>query len=165
MEKPAVSSVPSMVPGHTDQQLRMETAQPPWLLVMLVRLNGLMLMLALGPIVMPSQWMQGIHAWLGLGTFPDVPITFYLARSISAIYALHGLTFLLISFDLPRYHPLLRLLLIANAIFAVVILGIDCATRMPWWWTAAEGPPIFVYACTSLLLLNRWQRSLKIGFR
>jgi predicted translation initiation factor SUI1 len=42
--------------------------------------------------------------------------------------------------DLERYRPLLRFLGLAFALMSVVLLGVDLAAGMPWWWSASEGP-------------------------
>ena len=57
-----------------------------WLLWIL----GVMMLTALFAVVMPTDWMAATHAWLGLGTFPEAPITEYMARSLSMMYGLHG---------------------------------------------------------------------------
>ncbi len=125
------------------------------LLTWLVRCNGLVLLLALGPIVMPAELMRSIHERLGLGPFPDVPISYYLARSLSATYALHGALTFAMSFDVERYRPLLKILVVSNALFGAVMFGIDLAVGMPWFWTALEGPPIVAYATAIGVVMRR----------
>jgi hypothetical protein len=61
------------------------------ILVWLLRVTGVIMLTALGAVVMPFGWMNSIHQQLGLGALPNVPIVGYLTRSISALYALHGL--------------------------------------------------------------------------
>jgi hypothetical protein len=65
----------------------------------------------------------------------------YLARSASALYALCGGLFLVLASDLDRYRPVVRFLGVAFTLLAPVFLFIDLAAGLPWWWTAAEGPP------------------------
>jgi hypothetical protein len=64
----------------------------------------------------------------------------YLARSLSAFYTLVGALCLVMASDLERYRPLVRFLGLAFALMSVVLLGVDLAAGMPWWWTASEGP-------------------------
>jgi hypothetical protein len=45
---------------------------------------------ALVPVVMPWSWMAATHRWLGLGETPSGRMVEYLARSLSAFYALVG---------------------------------------------------------------------------
>ena len=110
-------------------------------LVILFRyLLGMGSLFALVPVVMPWSWMAATHRWLGLGEMPTGPIVEYLARSLSAFYAVMGALCLVVAADLERYRPLVRLLGTAFALMSVVLLGVDLAAGLPWWWSASEGP-------------------------
>src|SRR5260370_29533176 len=72
-------------------------------LVILFRyLLGIGSLFALVPVVMPWSWMAATHRWLGLGEMPTGPIVEYLARSLSAFYALVGALCLVMASDLDR---------------------------------------------------------------
>ena len=77
-------------------------------LVLLLRFLGVGSLLALVPVFMPFAWMAATHRWLGLGEMPAAPVVEYLARSVSAFYALVGALCLLVAADLDRYRPLVR---------------------------------------------------------
>jgi len=100
---------------------------------------------ALVAVVMPSSWMAATHRWLGLGEMPTAPVVEYLARSLSAFYAVTGALCLVLATDLERYRPLVRFLGVAFALMSVALLGVDLPAGMPWWWTAFEGPPGIVF--------------------
>jgi hypothetical protein len=85
--------------------------------------------------------MAATHRWLGLGEMPTAPVVEYLARSLSAFYALLGALLLVMASDPERYRPLLRFLAGAIVLMSVVFTGIDLSAEMPWWWTTFEGPP------------------------
>jgi hypothetical protein len=51
-----------------------------------------------------------------------------------------GALCLVLAADLERYRPLVRFLGVAFALMSLVLLGVDLAVGMPWWWTALEGP-------------------------
>ncbi|MGO8746577.1 MAG: hypothetical protein ACLQNE_11360 [Thermoguttaceae bacterium] len=59
-------------------------------LVLLLRLDAILLLMAMIPSMMPFEWMKEIHRCLGLGELPDGPIMGYLTRSLSVMYAMHG---------------------------------------------------------------------------
>ena len=59
-------------------------------LVILLRFVGVGSLSALVAVVMPSTWMAATHRWLGLGEMPTGPVVEYLARSLSAFYAVMG---------------------------------------------------------------------------
>ena len=110
-------------------------------LVFLLRyLGGIPGLLALVPVFMPFSWMVATHRWLGLGEMPTAPVVEYLARSVSAFYALLGALCLVMASDLERYRPLVRFFGVCLALLGIVFTGVDLAAGMPWWWTALEGP-------------------------
>ena len=118
----------------------------------LLRLNGIVLALAFVPLFFPVQWMSNIHAWIGLGVFPDQPITVYLARSLSAFYFLHGLLGLYLAQTLEKNWHWIPIMAGAHLFLAIVFFLTDIAAQMPWWWTWFEGPPIAGY-CIGLFVL------------
>jgi hypothetical protein len=107
----------------------------------LLRFFGISGLFALVAVVMPISWMTGLHRWLGLGEMPTAPVVEYLARSLSAFYALFGAVCLVLASDLERYRPLVRFLGMAFVLLGVIFTGVDLVAGMPWWWSAIEGPP------------------------
>ena len=121
------------------------------LVILLRYLFGIPGLFALVPVVMPFSWMAATHRWLGLGEMPTGPVVEYLARSLSAFYAVMGALCLVVAADLERYRPLVRFLGVAFALMSVAFLGVDLAAGMPWWWSASEGPGGVV--CGTLLFV------------
>jgi len=119
-------------------------------LIWLLRGFAVVLLTALIPVVMPYEWMNAIHRWLGMGELPQAPIVGYLTRSCSALYAFHGAIVGFLSFDIRRYLPVIRCLLWLAVAFGFVLFGIDVAVGMPIYWIIGEGP--FVVAMTAALL-------------
>jgi hypothetical protein len=128
------------------------------ILVLILRVGGGLTCLAVFAIFLPTTWMAVIHRWLGLGEFPDTPIIQYLARSISALYALCGGLTILASLNVHRFGPVITYLAIASMLFGVVMIGVDMMAAMPTSWTAGEGPPILALGLVILLLNRRVQR-------
>ena len=121
-------------------------------LVLLLRIVGVPALFALVAVVMPVSWMAATHGWLGLGAMPTGPVVVYLARSLSAFYALIGALCLVVAADLERYRPLVRFLGVAFALMSLVLLGVDLAAGMPWWWSASEGPGGVVFGVLMFFL-------------
>src|SRR5215831_16593360 len=119
---------------------------------LLLRLMGVPALFALVAVVMPVSWMAATHRWLGLGEMPTGPVVEYLARSLSAFYAVMGSLCLVLATDLERYRPLVRFLGVAFALMSLVLLGVDLAAEMPWWWSASEGPGGVVFGALLFLL-------------
>ena len=125
-----------------------------FLITFLLRIGGFVLLLATLAIFLPVRTMAGIHEWLGVGEFPDGPITVYLARSTSALYAMHGAMMLLVSTDIAKYFRFVPLLGWLHAIFGVVILMTGLNAPLPWYWVLVEGPPVIAVGVL-LLILSR----------
>jgi mannose-6-phosphate isomerase-like protein (cupin superfamily) len=109
-------------------------------LVILLWLLGVTGLLALIAVFMPMSWMAATHCALGMGEMPTASVVEYLARSVSAFYAVFGALCLVLAADLDRYRPVVRFLGVAFALMSVVLFGVDLAAGMPLWWSAAEGP-------------------------
>ena len=115
------------------------------LLIYLLRACGLIDLLALGMALIPSSWIIIAHGHLGMGRFPEESIALYLARSSSLMYAVHGILLIFVSFDIDRYLPLIRLLAWVALVHGTILIGIDCYSGMPWWWTCIEGPLLIAW--------------------
>ena len=126
--------------------------KPDRVLVILLRILGVGALFALVAVFMPFSWMAATHRWLGLGEMPTGPVVEYLARSLSAFYAIMGALCLVLATDLERYRPLVRFLGLAFALTSLVLLGVDLAAGMPWWWSASEGPGGVVFGALLFVL-------------
>ena len=127
-------------------------------LALVLRGLGLVDLLALVAVLAPERWIDLAHHWAGLGALPREPIVGYLARSSSALYALHGAMVVFISFDVSRYERLIRFLAWAAVLHGAVILGIDVAQQMPAFWQYGEGPG---FAATGLVVLGLQRSQLR----
>ena len=125
------------------------------ILVWLLRLLGVVMVTALGAVVMPFEWMNVIHRQMGMGDLPQVPIVGYLTRSISALYAIHGVLLIFLAGDVRRYLPVVRFLAVAGAVFGALMIGIDYFVGLPVAWTVQEGPSVVVFGAVILWLTGR----------
>jgi hypothetical protein len=129
------------------------------LLKWLLRIIGGVELCAIPFIFFPVSWMADVHdRVLGLGPLPGAPITEYLTRSLSALYALHGAVVFRLSFDVPRFRPLVPFLGGLHVLLGLVILGIDLSAGLPWWWVLGEGPGIIVGGLLVLVLSTQGER-------
>ena len=125
------------------------TPHERWL-VYLLRFGGVLLGSAFFAMFLPDGWMASIHRWLGLGEYPDAPLTSYLARSLSAFYAFHGGLLLALSTDVRRFRPVLLFVAWATVGLGLALTLIDFHAAMPSWWAFTEGPWV---ALTGALLI------------
>jgi len=124
-------------------------------LKLILRVIGTTSLAALIFVAAPRSWMREIHAWAGLGTMPDTPIVWYLARSTSFFYALVGGLFWVVSFDLPRYRPVVVYLSTAVILLGVALLVMDWWEGLPREWALWEGPFTIATGLVMLVLSRR----------
>jgi hypothetical protein len=116
-----------------------------------LRLLGCIDALAFLAVLMPEAWMAAVHEGLQMGEIPRAPLMGYMTRSASLLYALHGAMIVFVSFDIPRYRPLIRFLAWAAVIHGLLLITIDIVEGMPLWWTMLEGP---VYCLMGLIAVR-----------
>ena len=122
------------------------------MLILVLRIIGTTSCLALLAVVMPYEWMNAIHVWLGMGVLPQEPIVGYLARTLSAFYALYGALLWYLSFYTITYRPVIRALGFLTTGFGVILLGVDWSEGLPWFWKWFEGPFAIAYGILILIL-------------
>jgi hypothetical protein len=130
-------------------------------LVVLLRVAAVLVMTAVVAVVMPFEWMAAIHRALELGELPEGPIVGYLTRSASALYALHGVLVLYVSFDVRRYLPLVKCLAVLSLVFGAVMLPLDYLVGLPIQWVLCEGPFIIALGAVLLWLAVRTDREIR----
>lgn len=110
-------------------------------------------MLAIVAVFMPLSWMASVHEFLGLRKMPEGPIVEYLARSLSALYALLGCWIFYLSGRVPTQLGFVRLFGVLFTIFGMVLWWIGVKSAMPITWVLLEGPPAIllglwiIYCC------------------
>ena len=130
-------------------------------LVLLLRLDGIIMLSALFPSMMPLAWMQAIHRCLGMGALQDAPIVGYLTRSLSVMYAMHGAVLLFLSLNVRRHLPVVKFVAILTILFGLGMLVLDVVVGMPPFWIACEGPALFLLYCVVLWLTDHVQDGRK----
>jgi hypothetical protein len=124
-------------------------------LKILLRINGFVTLLAVFPVFMPRDWMHEIHTRLNLGQVPITPIFEYMARTLSALYAIHGGLCFVLSSDVRRFGPVITYTAAAQLLFALLVLWIDYKVRLPRLWTAVEAPAVLLMGGLILYLRLR----------
>lgn len=126
------------------------------LLVWMLRIIGGVELCAIPFVFFPWSWMNAIHnQGLGLGELPNAPIVDYMARSLSALYAVHGALVVRLSWDVVRFRPLIQFLGGLHILLGLVILGIDVSAGWPLWWILGEGPGIALGGGLIVLLAQK----------
>jgi len=110
----------------------------PRLLVLLLRFEAVIEMLAFLAMLMPRTWMAATHQWLGLGTFPASSLLDYMIRSVCLLYGLHGVLLWIAASDIKRYRPIVVYLTASYFAAALVFSVVDPLNGFPWSWTVWE---------------------------
>jgi len=129
------------------------------LLVFLLRLGAILTGSAFFTIFLPETTMASVHESLGLGAFPASPLTNYLTRSLSVMYAFHGGLLFVLSTNVRRFKPVVLFVGWATAVLGVALLAIDLRAPMPGWWVFAEGPWVFAIGLVIAWLSRRIEPS------
>lgn len=138
----------------------MNTAEH-WLIILL-RISGIGAGMAIFAVFMPHAWMDAGHRAMHMGPLPQEPIVEYLARSVSALYALLGGFWWVAAGDLPRYRRLLAYSLIAGLIGGPLLLVMDIQLGLPTMWVASEGPIVFGHSLVLLLLMGAARKGITL---
>jgi len=137
--------------GSSERQMNKQEKMISWIL----RLLGFLGMFAVLAVIMPFGWMLSIHEFLGLGKMPEAPVVEYLARSLSAFYAMVSVIFWYVSFRVREHWKLVRVLAYLFVAFGVVSWWVDVKAGMPLLWTLQEAPPMIAVGLVILYLQGR----------
>lgn len=107
-------------------------------LVWLLRLAGVVEVLAFFAVVMPRSLMEISHSWLGMGQMPDGPLVMFMIRQASYAYGMHGISLWILATDVDRFRPLVILNGVSFLLAAFVFVLIDYSAGMPIWWTLVD---------------------------
>jgi hypothetical protein len=126
-------------------------------LIWFLRTTAVMFLCAAPAVVMPKSMMDYFAELYGLDALPDVPLMGYLARHMSALYAMMGASYWYLSTDVPRYLPILRFSVPLSLALGITIVLIDLAVAMPPLWTAGEALSMFSWTAAFWCLVRRVQ--------
>lgn len=128
--------------------------RPERALKWVLRLNGLVTLAALAAVFMPLDWMDNVHQRLGMGPMPRGPVVEYLARTVSALYAIHGGLCLILARDVRRYGSLITYIAFASLLFAALVFWIDKSAGLPKAWLWSEAVSIALMSGVMLVLIR-----------
>jgi len=125
------------------------------LLIWLLRAAGTIEILAFVAVIMPRAWMEGAHAWLGLGQMPVGPLLMFMIRQASYSYGMHGISLWLLAMDVERFRLLILFNGIAYLLAAPVFFLIDYTSGVPTWWTLGDTASCLFFGGGVLWLMRR----------
>ena len=135
---------------------------PERLLKLILQINGGVMATALVAVFLSHDQMAIIHnKWLGLKEFPKGIIVDYLARSLSAFYAIMGILYLVLARDIRAHATIITFMAWASICFGTASIVINLQLDFPAWWTWGEGPFIILFG-TAILWLQRKMKTTKL---
>ena len=138
------------------------SANPERILKLILQINGGVMATALVAVFLSHDQMAIIHnKWLGLGEFPKDAIVDYLARSLSAFYAIMGILYLVLARDIRAHATIITFMAWASICFGTASIVINLQLDFPAWWTWGEGPFIILFG-TVILWLQRKLKTTKV---
>ncbi|MBJ43912.1 MAG: hypothetical protein CMJ80_11695 [Planctomycetaceae bacterium] len=124
-------------------------------LTTLLRVLGVVCLLALFPMLMPFEWITWTHARMGLGEFPQAPIAEYLARCTSALSAFYGGLLWVLARDVQRYRPMIVYQAAAMLLLSLTSLGIGLTVGVPVRWLLLDVLGCWTFCLPTLWLANQ----------
>ena len=118
-------------------------------------------LLAIVAMVMPASWMAATHSWLGLGELTLSPVFLYLARTVSLLYAFHGVTLWYMAGDVRRYRPLIAFLGPLTVASVPIFVWIDTLAALPWWWIVGEAVCLAAMGLAMVVMERQLDRPAK----
>lgn len=106
-------------------------------------------------VVMPAAIMAQITTRLGLAPFPEGPLAPYLARSLAAMYVIHGGFAWVTACNVRAYGAFVRYLAGSGIAYSVLITLLDIQAGFPWYWWVGEGPFLTLLSLALLVLQRR----------
>ena len=131
------------------------SANPERILKWVLQINGAVMATAVFAVFLSHDQMAAIHEWLGLGVFPEGIIIDYLARSLSALYAIMGILYLVLARDIYAHASVITFMAWASICFGVGSIVIDLKLGFPAWWTWGQGPFVILYGMVILWLQKK----------
>lgn len=145
-----------------------EPTAPPgverWLKIVL-RITGTFLLPALVAVVMPRSWIGWAHRQLGLGELAGGVLTEYLARSLSAFYAVVGGLLWLLSCDVRRYLPVIRYIAATWLALGMAVVAILAPHANQSFYRLIVCDAAAAWMCSLAMLLLAMKASLISGRR
>lgn len=124
-------------------------------ITLMLRSLGTICILAIVPLLAPRPYLADAHVRIGLGPFPDSPITEYLVRSVCSLCVFYGGLLLVISIDVPRFIPVIRYQALAILTFSAFGVLAGVTSGMPVWFVLADAVGCWAFLLPMLFLAGR----------
>jgi hypothetical protein len=136
-----------MMPPHPMNYVRSTAA--------FLRLLAILQILTAGIVIIPLEWIEGWHAWLGLGVMPHDPVLCYVLRGGAYVQGGIGVLIWVMATDVARYRSLILATAVIYLVGGPVFYFIEKIAGMPHFWCLFDGVSCAVVGSLLLALCLR----------
>ncbi|MBE2282186.1 MAG: hypothetical protein IAE77_01845 [Prosthecobacter sp.] len=105
----------------------------------LLRAFALVALIAAPAVLLPRVALEKVSWVMGFGQPPMTPVALYMMAGGAAVYLGQAVLMWVISCDVVRYQPLVRLIAWMLLICGPLFLWIDSQVGLPGWWRLMDG--------------------------
>lgn len=123
-------------------------------LVWILRFAGVVCLLGVVGLFLPTNAMAAVHEWAGLGQFPNEPIAVYLARATSALCGLFGGLMIFLSGDVQRHRSVIAFQAIGLIAVSGALVIASIGSGRLFYYLLADAAACWAYSIPVLWLLR-----------
>jgi hypothetical protein len=112
-------------------------------------------LLTAGIAIMPTEWIEAWHKWLGLGAMPHDPLLLYAVRGGGFVQGAIGVLLWIMACDVVRYRPLIMAVALIFLCSSPAFYLIDSIVRLPLFWCLLDAGSCFAVGSILLALLPK----------
>src|SRR5687768_15582464 len=120
-----------------------------------LRVLAILQMLTAGIVIMPLEWIDAWHAWIGLGVMSHDPMLRYVVRGGALVQGAIGVLLGVMATDVARYRPLIVTTAVIYLVSAPAFYFIDSIAHMPRFWCILDSAACVVVGSLLLALCLR----------
>ncbi|HEV7403617.1 MAG TPA: hypothetical protein VGO11_11845 [Chthoniobacteraceae bacterium] len=120
-----------------------------------LRFLAILQILTAGIALIPLEWIEEWHAWLGLGAMPHDPVLCYVLRGGAYVQGGIGVLIWIMATDVARYRPLIVATAVIYLIGGPAFYFIESIAGMPRFWCLFDGVSCAVVGAVLLALSLR----------
>lgn len=106
---------------------------------LLLRLFATVAVISLPAVLLPRLALEKVSWIMGFDQPPMTPVTLYMMAGGAAVYLGQAVLMWVMSADVVRYQPLVRLIAWMLILFGPLFLWIDSQAGLPRWWVMMDG--------------------------
>jgi hypothetical protein len=104
----------------------------------LLRFYSVAALVALPAVLLPRLALEKVSWAMGFGQPPMTPVALYMMAGGAAVYLAQAVLMWVISADVVRYQPLVRLIAWILVTCGPLFFWIDSQAGLPWWWVTMD---------------------------